>query len=72
MSNTDTSASARLQQVKARTLAVYRQNNPHAYEGGAAKTADASVVTARAPGLFPVVRQADSKPAEVGQGCCRA
>lgn len=61
MSNTDTSASARLRQIKAHTLSVYRQNNPHAHEGGSAKTADASVITSLAPGLFPITSQGESK-----------
>jgi hypothetical protein len=70
MPNTDTSSSARLRQVKAQTLANYRAQNPTAREGGGAKSADASVVTARAPGAYPVVRQTDSKPAQVTPACC--
>jgi hypothetical protein len=70
MSNTDSSASARLQQIKARTLATYRANNPLAREGGGAKSADASVVTERAGGLAPVVRVTDRLPAQVEPGCC--
>lgn len=70
MSNTDTSASARLRQVKAQTLANYRQQNPNTREGGGAKSADASVITERAPGAFPVVRLTDYKPAQVTPVCC--
>lgn len=70
MSNTDTSSSARLRQIKAQTLANYRQQNPTGREGGGAKSADASVVTERAPGAYPVVRQSDFKPAQVTPACC--
>jgi hypothetical protein len=70
MSNTDSSASARLRQIKAQTLANYRAQNPTAREGGGSKSADASVITERAPGAFPVTRQIDSKPAQVTPPCC--
>ncbi len=70
MSNTDSSASARLRQVKAQTLAQYRAANPTAREGGGAKSADASVITERASGLAPVVRQTDTVPVQVTTGCC--
>lgn len=70
MSNTDTSASARLRQIKAQTLATYHRQNPFAREGGGAKSTDASVVISRAPGVFPVVRQVDTKPAQVTPACC--
>jgi hypothetical protein len=70
MSNTDSSASARLRQIKAQTLANFHAQNPQAREGGGSKSADASVVVARAPGAYPVTRQIDSKPAQVIQACC--
>jgi hypothetical protein len=70
MSNTDSSASARLRQVKAQTLAQFRAANPLAREGGGAKSADASLVTQRASGLAPVVRQTDTIPVQVTAGCC--
>lgn len=70
MSNTDTSASARLRQIKAQTLANFRAQNPNAREGGGAKSADASVIIERAPGAYPVIRQTDYKPAQVTPACC--
>jgi hypothetical protein len=70
MSNTDSSASARLRQIKAQTLASYHAQNPTKREGGGTRSIDASVVVARAPGVFPVVRQMDSKPAQITPACC--
>lgn len=70
MSNTDSSSSARLRQVKAKTLATFRANNPIAKEGGGSKSVDASVITERASGVYPVIRQMDRKPAQVTSACC--
>lgn len=70
MSNTDTSSSARLRQVKAQTLAAYHSRNPGASEAGRLRSMDSSARTARVPGAYPVVRVIDQKPAVVTTGCC--
>jgi hypothetical protein len=69
MSNTDSSSSARLRQIKARTLAVYHAQNPTRREITSGSL-DASLITARASGLAPIIRSMDTRPAQVTPGCC--
>ena len=70
MSNTDTSSSVRLRQLKAKTLIAYSTQNPGAREGGGSRSMDASMQIARVSGSYPVVRVIDAKPAIVEDGCC--